>query len=64
MRKQRKRLTLNTETVRVLAEGNLYALRGGHVASVVQSDCCTVGLDTSHADACCNPPNTNWTDCC
>jgi hypothetical protein len=66
MRKQRKRLTLNTETLRVLADGNLYAFRGGLIASMPQTDCCTEGLTTSHADACCYPTNTSneFTDCC
>ena len=66
MRKKVKRLSLSTETLRVLADGNLYAFRGGLIHSQGYTECCTQSLVTSHGGACCEPTTTSndFTDCC
>jgi hypothetical protein len=65
MRKNAKRLSLNTETLRVLADGNLNAFRGGIIYSQPYTECCTQSLTTSH-DACCYPTTSSndFTNCC
>jgi hypothetical protein len=63
MRKKMGRLSLSTETLRVLADGNLKVIRGGLYYSYPQTECCTQGAS---AVACCEPTDSSnqFTDCC
>lgn len=63
MRKRVKQLKLSTETLRVLADGNLNALHGGIIYSTPETDCCTQGASWV---SCCEPTSTSnvFSDCC